>query len=337
MDSKFVPRVRGLLLSLFALICLAVAANAQDQKKDQGPQVPGDERNAIDKILKATSADAKVKAAQEYAKKFPKGVKRKEVAGSIANEIYRIQDNNQKIKFAQEFANTFNQPGEPDLVRPSLIEAYFTANKFDEALNESAKYLEKNPDDVTIHVQITWAGANQVQKMPPTSKLLQEALKSSVKAAELMEADTKPAWMEDTKWKEYRNSWLWRLYQARGILLVVNNDKVAAKESFEKAVGIESYEPSILLQLVSLSSDEYQTLAQQYQKEQKAELMTKALEKMDEVIDWLARAVAATDGNAQYKDTNGQLMENLKQYYSFRNNGKTDGMTGLIEKYRKKG
>lgn len=173
--------------------------------------------------------------------------------------------------------------------------------------------------------------------MPPTSKLLQEALKSGVKAAELMEADTKPAWMDDAKWKDYRNSWLWRLYQARGILLVVNNDKVAAKESFEKAIGIESYEPSILLQLVSLTSDEYQTLAQQYQKEQKAELMTKALEKMDEVIDWLARAVAATEGNAQYKDANGQLMENLKQYYSFRNNGKTDGMAGLIEKYKKKG
>lgn len=167
MDSKFVPRVRGLLLSLFALACLTAAANAQDQKKDQGPQVPGDERNAIEKILKATSADAKVKAAQEYAKKFPKGVKRKEVAGSIANEIYKIQDNNQKIKFAQEFSNTFNQPGEPDLVRPSLIEAYFTAGKFDDALNESAKYLEKNPDDVTIHVQITWPAPIRCRKCRP--------------------------------------------------------------------------------------------------------------------------------------------------------------------------
>lgn len=340
MESKFVPNVRGLLMNLLALVfmtALTVAANAQDQKKEQGPQVPGDERSALEKIIKAANPEAKMKAAAEYAKKFPKGVKRQEVAGSIANEIYKVQDNSQKIKMAQEFSNTFNQPGEPDLVRPSLIEAYFTANKFDEALSESAKYLEKNPDDVTIHVQITWAGANQAQKMPATSKLIQEALKSGSKAVELMEADAKPSWMDAAKWKDYRNSWLWRLYQARGILLVITNDKPAAKESFEKAAGIESYEPTILLQLVNLSSEEYQTLAQQYQKEQKPELMTKALEKMDEVIDWLARAVAATEGNAQLKDANTQLMENLKQYYSFRNNGKTDGMAGLIDKYRKKG
>lgn len=340
MESTFVPKVRGLLVSLLALVfmtALTVAANAQDQKKEQGPQLSGDERNALEKIVKAANTEAKMKAAADYAKKFPKGVKRLEVAGTIANEIYRIQDNNQKIKMAQEFSNTFNQPGEPDLVRPSLTEAYFTANKFDEALNESAKYLEKNPEDVTIHVQITWAGANQAQKMPPTSRLIQEALKSGVKGVELMEADKKPSWMEDAKWKEYRNSWLWRLYQAQGILQVISNNKTAAKESFEKAVGIESYEPSILLQLVNLSSEEYQTLAQQYQKEQKPEQMTKALEKMDEVIDWLARAVAATEGNAQLKEANAQLMENLKQYYSFRNNGKTDGMAGLIDKYRKKG
>lgn len=336
MDSKFVPRVRGLLLSLFALICLAVAANAQDQKKDQGPQVPGDERNAIDKILKATSADAKVKAAQEYAKKFPKGVKRKEVAGSIANEIYRIQDNNQKIKFAQEFANTFNQPGEPDLVRPSLIEAYFTANKFDEALNESAKYLEKNPDDVTIHVQITWAGATQTQKQAASPKLMKAAVDSAAKGAELMEADKKPGWMADDKWKDYKNSWLWRLYAARAVVLNQNGQKAEAKESAEKAIGLESNDLGTLLLLVNLSNDEYQTIAQKYQTEKKPELMDKALEKMDEVIDWLARGVAACEGNAQLKATQDQLMDNLKQYYSFRFNGKLDGLQSMVEKYKKK-
>jgi hypothetical protein len=88
--------------------------------------------------------------------------------------------------------------------------------------------------------------------------------------------------------------------------------------------------------LVNLSNDEYQTIAQKYQTEKKPELMDKALEKMDEVIDWLARGVAACEGNAQLKATQDQLMDNLKQYYSFRFNGKLDGLQSMVEKYKKK-
>lgn len=342
MESKLIPGLRGLLLCILASVCLtatmaAAPLSIQEQKKDQ-PQVSGDERNAIEKILKATTIEAKMKAASDYAKKFPpgKGVKRSDVAGTISNEIYKIQDANQKLKLAEEYVKIFNQPGEPDLVRPTLIEGYFALNKFDEALNESAKYLEKNPDDVTIHVQIAWAGANQVQKQSLSPRLMQAALQSGAKAVELMEADKKPEWMQDDRWKDYRNSWLWRLYYARGVILVQNNDKAAAKESVEKAVGIEPYDIGILLMLVNLANDEYQTLAQKYQAEKKQELLDKALEKMDEVIDWMARGVAACDGNAQLKATQDQLMENLKQYYSFRFEGKTDGLQGLIEKYKKK-
>ena len=335
MESKLAPVFRGMLVCAFALICLSAVAAAQD-KKDQGPAVSGDERAALEKLVKAQGLEAKTKAAAEYAKKFPKGVKRAEVAGTIANEIYKIQDNNLKIKAAEEYSKMFNQPGEPDLVRPSLIEAYFATNKFDQALDESAKYLEKNPEDVTIHVQITWAGATQTQKQAASPKLMKAAVDSAAKGAELMEADKKPGWMADDKWKDYKNSWLWRLYAARAVVLNQNGQKAEAKESAEKAIGLESNDLGTLLLLVNLSNDEYQTIAQKYQTEKKPELMDKALEKMEEVIDWLARGVAACEGNAQLKATQDQLMDNLKQYYSFRNNGKTEGLQGMVEKYKKK-
>lgn len=335
MESKLAPVFRGMLVCAFALICLSAVAAAQD-KKDQGPTVSGDERAALEKLVKAQGLEAKTKAAAEYAKKFPKGVKRAEVAGTIANEIYKIQDNNLKIKAAEEYSKMFNQPGEPDLVRPSLIEAYFATNKFDQALDESAKYLEKNPEDVTIHVQITWAGATQTQKQAASPKLMKAAVDSAAKGAELMEADKKPGWMADDKWKDYKNSWLWRLYAARAVVLNQNGQKAEAKESAEKAIGLESNDLGTLLLLVNLSNDEYQTIAQKYQTEKKPELMDKALEKMDEVIDWLARGVAACEGNAQLKATQDQLMDNLKQYYSFRFNGKLDGLQSMVEKYKKK-
>ncbi len=335
MKAKLAPVLPGMFICAFALICLTVSLMAQD-KKDQGPALSGDERAALEKLIKAQGLEAKTKAAAEYAKKFPKGVKRADVAGTIANEIYKIQDNNQKIKAAEEFSKMFNQPGEADLVRPSLIEAYFATNKYDQGLDESLKYLEKNPDDVTIHVQVTWAGATQTQKQAASPKLMKAAIESAAKGAELMGTDKKPSWMADDRWSAYKNSWLWRLYYARAVVLTANGQKAEAMESAEQAFGLEQSDVGLLLLLVNMANDQYQTIAQKYQTEKKQELMDQALAKMDEVIDYLARGVAACEGNAQLKQTQDQLLDNLKQYYSFRNNGKTDGLTGLIEKYKKK-
>ncbi len=335
MKAKFAPVLRGMFICALALSCLSLAVMAQDNKS-QGPQVPNDERAAIEKLIKAQGLDAKTKAAAEYAKKFPKGVKRAEVAGTISNEIYKIQDNNQKIKAAEEFSKMFNQPGEADLVRPSLIEAYFATGKYDQALDESLKYLEKNPEDVTIHVQVTWAGATQTQKQAASPKLMKAAIESAAKGAELMGADKKPSWMADERWADYKNSWLWRLYYARAVVLMANSQKAEAMESAEQAFGLEQSDVGLLLLLVNMANDQYQTIAQKYQAERKPELMDQALAKMDEVIDYLARGVAACEGNAQLKPTQDELMENLKQYYSFRHEGKTDGLQGLIEKYKKK-
>lgn len=335
MKAKLAPVLPGMFICAFALICLSVSLMAQD-KKDQGPALSGDERAALEKLIKAQGLEAKTKAAAEYAKKFPKGVKRADVAGTIANEIYKIQDNNQKIKAAEEFSKMFNQPGEADLVRPSLIEAYFATNKYDQGLDESLKYLEKNPDDVTIHVQVTWAGATQTQKQAASPKLMKAAIESAAKGAELMGSDKKPSWMADERWADYKNSWLWRLYYARAVVLTANGQKAEAMESAEQAFGLEQSDIGLLLLLVNMANDQYQTIAQKYQAEKKPELMDQALAKMDEVIDYLARGVAACEGNAQLKQTQDQLLDNLKQYYSFRNNGKTDGLTGLIEKYKKK-
>jgi len=348
MESKFVPKLwvspgrlfAPMFVMLLALACLMAAAaplKAQDNKPEQKQQISKDEAAAIDKVNKASGPEAKLKASSDYIKKFAKSPMRAKIAAVVADEIIFAKDAAQKVKLSQEFSSIFNQPSEADLVKPALIEGYFAANKFDEALNESNKYLEKNPEDIPILVQIAWAGANQAQKQPANQKLSQAALEASGKAVELMEADKKPARMDDKGWTDYRNSWLWRLYHARAILLFTNNDKAGAKENVEKAAGIEPNEPTILLMLANLSSDEYQALAERYQKEKKQELYDKALERMDEAIDWMARFVAATDGNAQFQTINQQVMQNLKEYYAFRFGGKTDGLPGLIEKYKKKG
>jgi hypothetical protein len=328
------------LLVLFAIASAAVTPSfdyqnqQQEQSKDQ-PQVSEAEHKAIEKINSASGAEAKMKAAAEYIKKYSKSPLRPRVAGFVADEIIAVKDSGQKISLAQNFQSTFNQPQEADMIKPALVDGYLNAGKFDEALNESAKHLERNPDDVVMLTQLTWAGATQAQKQAATPKLLQASSQAASKAIELMEADKKPERMTPENWTSYRNSWLPRLYQAQGIIMYFSDNKAGAKEKLEKAVGFDPYDPSTLMLLVNLTNDEYQDLAKRYQAEKKSETLNQALAKMDEVIDWLARAVAATGGNPQLQTTHQQLMDNLKQYYSFRHEGKTDGLDELVKKYKK--
>jgi tetratricopeptide (TPR) repeat protein len=329
------------LASIFAIAATAHASplDGQDQKqnqaKDQLPQVSEDEQRALAKINAATGADAKLKAAAEYLKKYSKSQMRPRVAGVIADEIIAVKDGSQKIALAQSFTSTFNQPNEADLIKPALVEAYLNAGKIDEALKESSKYLEKNPDDIVMLTQLAVAGMNQAQKQAASPKLLQESSQAAAKVTEMMETDKKPERMTAEAWNTYRNTWLPRIYQAHGAILYFSNDKARARDKLEKAAGVDPYDPATLLLLVNVSNEEYQELAKKYQAEKKQETLNQALTKLDETIDWMARAVAVTEGNAQLKDVNQQLKENLKQYYEFRHDGKTDGMNELIQKYKK--
>jgi tetratricopeptide (TPR) repeat protein len=345
MKSRFLLELRVSAACVLAFI-IPIASLAhdssidgQDQKqaqtKDQLPQVSEDEQKALAKINAATGADAKLKAAAEYLKKYSKSQMRPRVAGVIADEIIAVKDSSQKITLAQNYTTTFNQPNEADLVKPALVEAYLNSGKIDEALKESSKYLEKNPDDVIMLTQLALSGMNQAQKQAASPKLLQESSQAAGKAIEMMETDKKPERMTVDAWNTYRNTWLPRIYQAHGAILYFSNDKARARDRLEKAVGVDPYDPPTLLLLVNVTNEEYQDLAKKYQAEKKSDILNQALTKMDETIDWMARAIAATEGNSQFKEVNQQLKENMKQYYEFRHDGKTDGMNELIQKYKK--
>ncbi len=333
MRSTFLLTLRMATVCALALAFVSPFL-AQDQKKDQ-PQISEGEQKAIEKIKSASGADAKMKAASEYVKKYSKSPMRQQIAGYVADEIIAVNDSGQKILLAQNFQSTFNQPAEADMIKPALVEAYLNSGKYDEALSESSKHLERNPDDVVMLTQLAWAGATQAQKQTASPKLLQTSSQAAAKAIELMEGDKKPERMTPENWTTYRNSWLPRLYQAQGIIMYFSNDKAGAKEKLEKAAGFDPYDASTLMMLVNICTDEYQTIAQKYQTEKKPELLNQALAKMDEAIEWLARAAAATEGKPELQTMNQQLMDNLKQFYSFRHDGKTDGMNELVKKYKK--
>ena len=343
MKSGLAPKLRALAIIVCAsLACSAGFAAGQDKQKasDDAPKISEGEQKAIEKINSASGVAEKLKAAADYLKKNGKSQMRPRVAGYVSDEIAKVTDHNQRIGFIENFTKTFNLPEEADLVKPSLIESLIAVSKFDEAFKEGSKYVERKPDDVVVLTMLASAGANQANKQvqssqAPAAAMLQKASEAGAKAVELLEGDKKPEKMDPTYWNNFRNTWLPRLYQAQGMILFANNDKTGAKDKLEKAAGLDPYDPNTLLMLSGVLSDEYTKLAERYQAEKKQSVLNEGLQKMDELIEWLARAAAVTDGAAQYQAVNAQVMDQLKEYFAFRHEGKTDGLKELIQKYKK--
>jgi len=330
--------MRAICLCAIAILTAPAVTSAQStQPPAQAAKVPDDERKALEKINTVTGPAAKMQAADEYVKKFGKSPRRAKVASYISNEISNVQDSAERIKLTQSFIATFNQPEEVDLVKLTMIDALVKANKLDEAFAEAAKYLPRHPDDVLLQTQLAIIGAEQAQHQ--NVKFVQISREYGVKAIEAMETDKKPADMTAEAWQQYRGQWLPRLYQSQGVLLYLANDRPGAKERLEKAVGLDARDPSTLMMLGMMSDDEYQALAKQYNAEKagpgKDAVLKQAFAKMDEVIDWFARAAAAAEGKPEYQAMHQQLMQNLQSYYSYRHNNSTDGLKELIEKYKK--
>jgi tetratricopeptide (TPR) repeat protein len=326
-----------LALALCAVPALANYRYAQDKPKE-GPKMSEDEFKQYEKMTKAPNLAEKNKAGIEFIKKFKKTTFRKAITDYLSNQIFNEKDPVQKVQAAQQFIATFDQPGEADLVKPALIDGYVSGGKFDEAFSEGAKYIAANPDDVFVAASLGFNGVLQIQKAGASWKHAKAANDYLTKAVELLEQDKKPERTDKEFWNNYRNSWLPKLYQGQGVLLYTTGEKAKAKELFEKAFGFDPTDVVTLNFLLTLVNEEYMALAQKYQTERKNALMEEALGKMDEVIDYLARAVATTDGKSdqQSQAANGQFKEQLKQYYDFRHPGKTAEMNALVEKYKKK-
>src|SRR5215210_7112673 len=137
------PAIRA--LAVCALACLlSVAASglsasayaAQDKdkdKKDKAPQVSADEMKALQKIKDSPDLAAKLLAATEFIKKYPKSTERAMVVSFLAQEINSGQDNNQKITQLENLLTVFKEPTDADVINPMLIDAYTKAQRLDDA------------------------------------------------------------------------------------------------------------------------------------------------------------------------------------------------------------
>jgi len=342
---------------VFALVVTTAAApsayaqspdnppDSKAQEKDQKPkgsdkkepQVSDGERQLLNKINAATDSTAKLQAAAEYSKKYPKSSMRPQVIKHISAEIARVPDPAQQIALAENFVTIFTGPGEADLINPLLIEAYNKAGRLDDSFRIADVQLKKNPNDVTLLTQMTLLGIDQARSKNP--KYVPQSVKYGAVAIELIETNKKPEGMDAAAWSEYQTRWLPLLYQYLGLASLMSNEREEAKARLRKSAEINASDPLTFMYLGILVNQEYQDLAEEHKKvgdgPLKADSLKAAQAKMDEVIELFAHFVALSEGNAQLKAAHDQVLTDLTSYYQYRNKGSKEGLDQLIAKYKK--
>ena len=313
-----------------------VHAQEPGEGRSGAPNVSSEEQNLAKGIMSATDPSAKLKAAGELIKKYPKTVIRPRVARGLIEPIAGVADFAQRVALAQQYQKIFTQPSELEMILPVLIDAYAGAKRPDDAFAAGAEFLKSNPDAVVVLVRLMSAGTNEAKQK--NGKFVELSLHYGAHAIELMEADKKPASMDEAAWKEYKSVVLPGVYQSVGVLNFAKGDHAAAKTQFSKAASIAPNDAFNLLMLATILNDEYQTQAKHFQAMPdgpgKQEEKQKALTMMDAVIDSYAHAIAVAEGNASMQQVREQYLQDLEAYYKYRHNNSTAGMQELINKYK---
>ena len=315
---------------------LAWGAAAQEAKQAE-PKVSGGERSAADKINKAQGAEAKIQAAAEFLKKYPQSPLRPQVADAIASEVSATTDPQLKASLAETYLSLFNAPGEAERVGFHLMDAYIMGERAEDAFRAGAAWLQKNPDDVETQRRLTTTALNA--SIRGNNAFLAQGQQYGAKALELIEADKRPAGVEDAQWAKAKSEWVPELHREVGIIAFRVGDRAAARRHLARAVELKHPDPAVYLILGEMANEEYNNLAKQYQVTpagaEKTAMLPKVEASLDQVIEAFARIVAVTAGNAQYQTAHDQIRQDLESYYKFRHNGSTDGLQQLIDKHKR--
>jgi hypothetical protein len=321
------------------IICLSIASfasvAAQGGKPAQ-PNLSSDEQKMLAAITSAKDPDTKFKAVEALIKKHPKTPIRETIAREAANQIAELKAATQKVTFAQQYTALFNEPTEQQMIMPVLIEALADANRIDEAFSSGSEFLTRNPDSLFVLTQLVSIGTDQAKQKNP--KFVPQTLQYGAHAIELIEANKKPAAMDDAGWNKYKSAGLPSLYQQLGLLNIVKGDRGAAKDRLAKASALAPTEAFNYLLLAGILNDEYQDGAQHYKSmpdgAARDEALKQALAILDQVIDAYAHMIALAEGNERFAAVRQQYLHDLETYYKYRHKNSTEGMQQLIDKYK---
>jgi hypothetical protein len=313
-----------------SLVVVTLAAVAQEQKPPSQGEI-----EAAKKVQAAQGLPAKLKQAEEFMKKNSKSSLRPKVADYLAKQIGDITDGNQRLGYIQSYSKLFPTDTEQNYIITALVDAYAVTDKLEDAFKLAPKAFEQMPDNVPLMTQLALKGSNAVRQ--GNAAYAELSKQYATKAIELIEADKKPASINDQFWGEIKTKWLPELHQALGFIAFAANDGAEAKMRFEKVAALNPLNPNGFLMLASFADGEYQRAAMEYNTASgaaKDAALKKAYSHLDTVIDYYARVVALTQPKPEFKHIHDQVLTALQETYKIRK-GSLDGLQQLVEKYKK--
>jgi TonB family protein len=335
-------RILFSLCAVAASLLILSAVNARGvvppQGQGNGPKISQAEMQALNNINSITDPAAKLEAVAAFMKKYPKSGARLQIAERVAEEIAKLKDAPQAIAMAEKAQAIFTTEPELGIIKTVTLDAYAGGNRADDAFKMAAEMLAKNPEDVHVLVQMTLTGTEEVKQKNP--KYAQQSLQYGLKAIELIEANKKPANMDDASWTIHKSA-LPQLYEQTAILNLVAGNAAEAKGRLIKATSLAPTDPSSFALLGLLLNDEYIQLAGGYKAmpegKPKEEMLKRLEGLLDSVIDAYAHTVALATGRPGYEGMLKQVSDDLTSYYKYRHNQSTQGMQQLIDKYKAPG
>jgi hypothetical protein len=320
----------------------AAQANAYppQEKQDKAAQAPEAERKAAQKIEEAKDLAAKMQAANEFVQKYPKSSLRAKVADGLIQQIGAISDNAQRATLAESFMGAFTEASEANRMYPILIDAYVSAKRIDDAFNAARPWLEVNPNEVDVLYLLAVTGTEETRRQN-SPKFIKDSQQYGLKAIELIEADKRPDGIGIENWNRSKAAWLPELYQAMGLLAIINRNNSDAITRLEKAVKLRPEDPFNFVLLSSVKNEEYTTGAKQFKTmpagPARDDMEKKLTAALDEIIDLTAHALGLMEGRPEFQQLRDQMLPELTSYYKFRHNNSTAGMQELINKYKPAG
>jgi tetratricopeptide (TPR) repeat protein len=323
------------LLASSVVLTLNIFGAAKAQDRNNRLKVPENEMKAAKTVEAAADLNAKVASAEDFVKKYPKSLARRQVADYLASQIGVAKDANEELTLAQKFQTVFTEEVEIKTIKPIIVDAYIRLNRFDDAFSEGGSFLAKNPEEIRILVDLAITGTEQAKQR--NAKYVTQSRQYGTKAIELIEADKKPADMDAEGWARFKPM-LSQLYQEMAIIALLQQNAAESQNNLEKAMKLNPSDPFNYVLLGSLTNDEYQRVAQTHKNmpdgKAKDDMFKKATELLDKVIDTYAHAVALSEGKSGYEKLHSQVLEDLTAYYKYRHNSSTEGLQQLIDKYK---
>jgi len=293
--------------ALRIILCLCVLVVSQSVQA-QG----ANEADALAAIKLATNPTTKLAAAEDFIARFPNSNARLAIAELVSAELLKVRDGAVALALLERARAVFTTDQEREVFKLAALGAYTLGNRPDEAFALASEMLSKNPDDLSVLVQMTEAGSEEARKR--NRKHQDVALDYGLKAIALIEAGTT------------HKSELAQLYQHTAILYLASGNTEEAKSRLTKASTLAPQDPSNFALLGRVINADYVLQVS----ESKSDPIL-----LDSIIDAYARAAALATGRPEYQTLLQQVIPDLTTYYKQRH-GSIKGLQQLINKYRRR-